>query len=122
MEIFKTSFWNEPIPKRKFDALIIKNMMARLKSKQKLNVEHKPRETRSLITRKPIFGVARPSVAAEHQYTHLIQRREAKKGLATFISMTGLPDTSSKQKEASPSVVDQKAEETLNLSSVADYT
>lgn len=38
MDIFKTSFWNEPIPKRKFDALITKNMIARLKSKQRINL------------------------------------------------------------------------------------
>jgi len=79
MEIFKTSFWNEPIPSRKFDALITKNMIARLKAKQKLNVEKvepKRREARSLITRKPVFGIVRPSVASEHHdYTPLIQRR-----------------------------------------------
>lgn len=37
IEIFKTCFWNEPIPTRKLDYFVCKNMQKRLKSKEKLN-------------------------------------------------------------------------------------
>lgn len=39
IDIFKTSFWNEPIPSRKMDAVVDKNLRQRLKSKEKANVQ-----------------------------------------------------------------------------------
>ena len=42
LEIFKTCFWNEPIPQRKLDSVIMKNLQARLRAKDSLNVEEKP--------------------------------------------------------------------------------
>lgn len=43
LEVFKTCFWNEPIPSRKLNHLVEKKLNQRLKSKERTNTVEKNR-------------------------------------------------------------------------------
>lgn len=87
LEVFKTSFWNKPIPQRKFDALINKNALLRQKAKNKPNVEQKSEKKTlyslfALCPPKPIYDNYRPSTTSKSMKMPQVQKRINQKNLA----------------------------------------